>query len=92
MTTVDEDLELDNSRLAQRGWNVIVWDDPVNLMNYVVYVFKRLFGFTTEEATRKMLEVHVEGRSVVATRPREQAELLAHRLHHYGLWSTIESS
>lgn len=92
MTTVKEDVELDESRLDQHGWNVIVWDDPVNLMDYVVYVFKKLFGFTTEEATRKMLEVHNEGRSIVATKPREQAEMFAHRLHHYGLWSTIESN
>ena len=55
-------------------WNVIVWDDPVNLMSYVVYVFQKLFGFSTEKATQKMIEVHQEGRSMVASASRERAE------------------
>lgn len=71
-------------------WNVVVWDDPVNLMSYVVWVFRRLFGYPEEEATRLMLRVHHEGRAVVASAPRERAELHVARLHHHGLWATLE--
>lgn len=87
-----EEPSIDEADLTTRGWNVIVWDDPVNLMSYVVYVFRKLFGFSETVATRKMLEVHHDGKSVVATAPREKAELDCHRLHHYGLWATIEQA
>jgi ATP-dependent Clp protease adaptor protein ClpS len=73
-----------------RPWKVIVWDDPVNLMSYVVYVFQRLFGFSAEVANTKMMEVHEEGRSVVATEARERAEFFVSRLHAYGLQATLE--
>lgn len=73
-----------------RGWNVIVWDDPVNLMSYVVYVFRRLFGWSEKKATQHMLEVHHQGRSLVATEDREQAEYYVTRLHVYGLQATLE--
>ncbi len=71
-------------------WNVIVWDDPVNLMSYVVYVFQRLFGWDQPKATRHMLEVHQQGRSVVASVEREQGEFYVQRLHGYGLQATLE--
>ena len=71
-------------------WDVIVWDDPVNLMSYVVWVFRSLFGYPEEEATRLMLQVHNEGRAVVDSGPREHAEMSAFRLHHHGLWATLE--
>lgn len=71
-------------------WNVVVWDDPVNLMSYVVYVFQKLFGWSTEKATRHMLEVHRQGRSVVASVEREQGEWYVQRLHGYGLQATLE--
>lgn len=87
-----EDPAIDDAGLESREWNVIAWDDPVNLMSYVVYVFRKLFGFTEAEATRKMLQVHNEGKSIVTTGPREKAELDCHRLHHYGLWATIEQA
>lgn len=87
-----EDPAIDDADLESREWNVIAWDDPVNLMSYVVYVFRKLFGFTEAEATRKMLQVHNEGKSIVTTGPREKAELDCHRLHHYGLWATIEQA
>jgi len=78
-TTVDLDIP----------WNVIVWDDPVNLMSYVVYVLEKVFGYNRSLATKLMLEVHNEGKSLVATEEREQAELHAHQLHTYGLQATI---
>jgi len=71
------------------GWNVIVWNDPITLMSYVVLVFRRLFGYDHETATRLMLQVHNEGRAVVATQPREQAEVSVARLHAFGLQATL---
>jgi ATP-dependent Clp protease adaptor protein ClpS len=71
-------------------WNVVVWNDPVNLMVYVVWVFRKLFGFSEEKANALMLDVHHRGRAIVASEPREQAELYATRLHQHGLWATLE--
>lgn len=71
-------------------WNVVVWNDPVNLMTYVVWVFRKLFGFSKEKATKLMLDVHHRGRAVVSSGPREQAEVHATRLHQHGLWATLE--
>lgn len=73
-----------------RGWNVVVWNDPVNLMSYVVLVFRKVFGYSEEKATRLMLEVHYEGRSVVSTSPREKAEMDCYILHRHALWATLE--
>ncbi len=71
-------------------WKVIVWDDPINLMSYVTFVFRKVFGYSQEKAHRLMMEVHVEGRSVVASGAREKAELDVFRLHEHGLWATLE--
>lgn len=73
-----------------RPWLVVVWNDPVNLMSYVTYVFQKLFGFSRAKATRLMLDVHQKGRAVVASGPRERAELDVARLHRHGLWATME--
>ena len=81
---VDPDLKTDVP------WQVIVWNDPVNLMDYVVFVLRKLFGHSLEEATRLMLAVHNEGRAAVSQGPREQAEMDCYRLHQYGLWATVE--
>lgn len=77
---------------TDRPWQVVVWNDPINLMSYVVYVFRKLFGFSEAKATRLMLAVHHEGRAVVAHGPLEKAELDCYRLHHHGLWATLEKS
>jgi ATP-dependent Clp protease adaptor protein ClpS len=93
MTTVPRQDELaDSDVVTDRPWNVVVWNDPVNLMSYVVYVFRKLFGFSKEKATRLMLQVHNEGRATVATEPRERAEMDCYRLHRHGLWATMEKS
>jgi ATP-dependent Clp protease adaptor protein ClpS len=84
--------DIDESDELQRPWQVVVWNDPVNLMSYVVFVFRKLFGFPEEKATRLMLAVHHEGRAVVASGPREKAELDCYRLHHHGLWATLEQA
>ncbi len=70
-------------------WNIVVWDDPVNLMRYVVYVLQKVFGYNRSLATKLMLEVHTQGKSLVATEDREQAELHLHQLHSYGLQATL---
>jgi ATP-dependent Clp protease adaptor protein ClpS len=75
-----------------RPWDVIVWDDPVNLMSYVVFVFRKLFGFPEPVARKLMLEVHQRGRALVATEPREQAELYVQQLHEHGLQATMQRS
>ncbi len=71
-------------------WLVIVWNDPVNLMSYVVFVLQKLFGYSREKATKLMLEVHHEGKSVVSHGTREKAENDVARLHAHGLWATME--
>jgi ATP-dependent Clp protease adaptor protein ClpS len=73
-------------------WVTIVWNDPVNLMSYVSHVFRSYFGFTKEEAERRMLLVHTEGRAVVATGNREQMERHVEAMHDYGLWATLQRS
>ena len=71
-------------------WVTIVWDDPVNLMSYVSYVFQTHFGFSREKAEELMLAVHHEGKAVVATGSRETMEAHVEAMHTYGLWATIE--
>lgn len=73
-------------------WTVIVHDDPINLMSYVTMVFMRVFRYPRERSEQLMLEVHHQGRSLVWTGAREQAEHYAHQLHGYQLLATIEQS
>ncbi len=73
-----------------RPWKVICWDDPVNLMSYVSFVFRKVFGFSKEKAHRLMMQVHTEGRAVVSSGNLEKAELDVFRLHEHGLWATLE--
>ncbi len=73
-----------------RPWVVIVWNDPINLMSYVAFVFQKLFGYSKEKATKLMLDVHHKGRAVVSSGTRERAELDVFRLHEHGLWATME--
>ena len=73
-------------------WVVIVWNDPVNLMTYVSYVFQSYFGYSEAKANRLMMEVHQAGRSVVATGSRESAERDTLAMHSYGLWATFQKA
>ena len=75
---------------VDRPWNVVVHNDPVNLMSYVTMVFQKVFGFTRERAEKHMLEVHRDGRSIVWSGVRERAELYVQQLHGYLLLATIE--
>jgi ATP-dependent Clp protease adaptor protein ClpS len=73
-------------------WNVVVHNDPVNLMSYVTMVFQKVFGYSKEKAQKHMLEVHYNGRSIVWTGVRERAELYVQQLHGYLLLATLEKS
>lgn len=71
-------------------WVTVVWDDPVNLMDYVTYVFQKLFGYPKKKAERLMMQVHTEGKAAVSAGTREQMESDVQRLHAYGLWATLQ--
>jgi|tagenome__1003787_1003787.scaffolds.fasta_scaffold20680344_2 ATP-dependent Clp protease adaptor protein ClpS len=83
-TTVDEETDLD------RPWVTVVWNDPINLMTYVTFVFQELFGYDEATATKLMLQVHHEGKAIVSSGPRERMEHDTSRLHAYGLWATFQ--
>lgn len=70
-------------------WVTIVWNDPVNLQQYVTWVFSTYFGYPRPEAERLMLLVHHEGKAVVATGARDDMERHAEAMHGYGLWATV---
>jgi ATP-dependent Clp protease adaptor protein ClpS len=72
-----------------RPWIVVVWNDPINLMSYVTFVFQKLFGYSRAKATKLMLQVHNEGKAVVSSGTREKAEYDVSRLHAHGLWATM---
>lgn len=76
--------------VEDRPWIVLVWNDPINLMSYVTYVFQKLFGYSRAKAHELMLDVHEKGRAVVSSGPREQAEMDVFRLHEHGLWATMQ--
>ncbi len=82
--------EREDAREIDRPWVVIVWNDPVNLMTYVTYVFQKLFGYDREKAEKLMLQVHHEGKAAVSTGTREKAESDVARLHAAGLWATMQ--
>ena len=71
-------------------WIVLVWNDPINLMSYVTFVFQKLFGYSREKATSLMLDVHEKGRAVVSNGTRERCEMDGYRLHEHGLWATMQ--
>jgi ATP-dependent Clp protease adaptor protein ClpS len=70
-------------------WVTIVWNDPVNLMKYVTYVFQKVFGYPRAKAHKLMLDVHHKGKAVVSSGAREAMERDAEILHGYGLWATV---
>jgi ATP-dependent Clp protease adaptor protein ClpS len=82
--------ELDISQLIDKPWVTIVWDDPVNLMSYVTFVFIKLFNFSAEQAHSLMMQVHNEGRAAVSAGSREEMERDVQRLHEHGLWATLQ--
>jgi ATP-dependent Clp protease adaptor protein ClpS len=70
-------------------WVTIVWNDPINLMSYVTFVFQKVFGYAQPKAEKLMLDVHHKGKAVVSAGTREAMERDAETLHGYGLWATV---
>jgi ATP-dependent Clp protease adaptor protein ClpS len=89
---VEPTLTPDEMTVVAKPWVTIVWNDPVNLMSYVTYVFTKYFGYEKKKAEKLMLEVHNDGRSVVSTGTREEMERDVQAMHEYGLWATMEKS
>jgi ATP-dependent Clp protease adaptor protein ClpS len=82
--------EADETVDPDRPWVTIVWNDPVNLMSYVTWVFQKLFGYSLDKATALMLDVHHKGKAAVSNGSREQMEHDVARLHAAGLWATLQ--
>ena len=78
------------SESTDMPWVVLVWNDPINLMSYVTFVLQKLFGYSLEKATERMLDVHHKGKAVVSSGPREKMEMHVFRLHEHGLWATMQ--
>ena len=82
----------DQQSIPAPTWQTVVWDDPVNLMSYVCYVFQSYFGFTAARAEQLMLQVHQNGRAVVAEGSKEAMEMHVEAMHGYGLWATVQKA
>ena len=89
---VEPTLTPDEMTVLAKPWVTIVWNDPVNLMSYVTYVFTTYFGYERKKAEKLMLEVHNDGRSVVSTGSREEMERDVQAMHEYGLWATMDKA
>lgn len=83
-TDIEQDMSVD------RPWITLVWNDPVNLMSYVTYVFQTYFGYSLAKAEKLMLDVHQKGKAVVSTGPREKMERDTEAMQGYGLWATLQ--
>jgi len=93
MATHTKELPASETEAAlSQPWNVVVHNDPVNLMSYVTLVFRRVFGYPAERAQKHMLEVHELGRSILWTGEREKAEFYVQQLHGHLLLATLERS
>ena len=87
-----EDTGSETVARGARSWQTVVWNDPVNLMTYVAYVFRTYFGFSRDRAEQLMLAVHHDGCAVVAEGAREQMELHVQAMHDFGLWATVREA
>ena len=87
-----EQPETDDVTAPALPWVTIVWNDPVNLMSYVTFVFQTYFGYPRKKAEKLMLEVHHDGKSTVSHGSREEMERDVQAMHEYGLWATMEKS
>ena len=91
LAPVQEEVTATGGDLApDTPWITIVWNDPVNLMTYVTYVFQKYFGYDKKKAEKLMLEVHNDGKSVVSHGSREEMERDVQAMHEYGLWATLD--
>jgi len=90
LETVDPDIRIDESSDIDRPWVVLVWNDPINLMEYVTLVFQKVFGYSKAKATELMLAVHLKGRATVSSGSRSESEVKVFELHEHGLWATMQ--
>ena len=81
---------VDDVVLPDTPWITIVWNDPINLMSYVAWVFQHHFGYPKAKSERLMLDVHEKGRAVVSAGSREEMERDVESMHGYGLWATLQ--
>jgi len=86
------DVTPDEVTMADTPWVTVVWNDPVNLMSYVTFVFTSYFGYSKKKAEKLMLEVHEDGRSSVSSGTREAMERDVQAMHEYGLWATLQKA
>ena len=84
--------EADEVVMLDVPWITLVWDDPVNLMSYVTFVFVEYFKYPRSKAQRLMMQVHTEGKAVVSSGTREEMERDVQAMHSYGLWATLQKS
>ena len=89
-TGLQEETGLRERLVLGTPWTLLVWDDPVNLMTYVTWVFTSYFGFAKPKAERLMLQVHTEGKAAVASGTREEMERHVEAMHGYGLQATLQ--
>ncbi|MFW0787328.1 ATP-dependent Clp protease adapter ClpS [Gordonia sp. CPCC 206044] len=89
-TAVAEPAVADGAAALDRPWVTIVWDDPVNLMRYVTFIFQKIFGYSESQANHLMMQVHTEGKAVVSSGDRDKVESDVRKLHAAGLWATMQ--
>jgi len=87
-----ENPDVDEVVKTETPWITVVWNDPVNLMSYVTYVFQHYFGYAKKKAEKLMLDVHEKGKAVVSSGTREEMERDVEAMHAYGLWATLQKS
>jgi ATP-dependent Clp protease adaptor protein ClpS len=95
MVTAPVELErpdADEVTAQETPWVTLVWNDPVNLMSYVTYVFQTYFGYPKKKAERLMLDVHEKGKAAVSSGSREEMERDVEAMHSYGLWATMQKA
>lgn len=95
MTTAPVELErpeAEETTAPETPWVTVVWNDPVNLMSYVTYVFQAYFAYPKTKAERLMLEVHNKGKAIVSSGTREEMERDVEAMHSYGLWATLQKA
>jgi ATP-dependent Clp protease adaptor protein ClpS len=95
MVTAPVELErpdADEVVAQETPWVTVVWNDPVNLMSYVTYVFQTYFGYAKKKAERLMLDVHEKGKAAVSSGSREEMERDVEAMHSYGLWATLQKA
>ncbi|WP_125609951.1 ATP-dependent Clp protease adapter ClpS [Specibacter cremeus] len=90
LPAADRDLSTHEHHAPEIPWELVVWNDPVNLMSYVSYVFQSYFGYSEQRAATLMLQVHREGKSAVAHGSKEKMEAHAVAMHGFGLWATVQ--